>query len=44
MKIRFERNRRSVFIEMQSIFLDFLDLNVRDTSAALLRFKDENRR
>jgi hypothetical protein len=44
MKIRFERNRRSVFIETQSLFLNFLDLNLPDTSAALLRFNDENRR
>ena len=39
MKIRFERNRRSVFIETQSLFLNFLDLNLPDTSAALLNLK-----
>ena len=44
MKIRFERNRRYIFIEMKSLFLNFLDLILPDTSAALLRFKDENRR
>ncbi len=44
MKIRFERNRRYIFIEMKSLFLNFLDLILHDTSEALLRFKDENRR
>ncbi len=44
MKIRFERNRRYIFIEMKSLFLNFLDLILPDTPVALLRFKDENRR
>ncbi len=44
MKIRFERNRRYIFIEMKSLFLNFLDLILCDTSVASLRFKDENRR
>ncbi len=44
MKIRFERNRRYIFIEMKSHFLNFLDLILPDTPVALLRFKDENRR
>jgi hypothetical protein len=41
MKIRFERNRRYIFIEMKSLFLNFI---LPDTPVALLRFKDENRR
>ena len=44
MKIRVERNRRYIFIEMKSLFLNFLDLILPDTPVALLRFKDENRR
>ncbi len=44
MKIRFERNRRYIFIEVKSLFLNFLDLILPDTPVALLRFKDENRR
>ena len=41
MKIRFERNRTSTFIVMYSLYLYFLGLSLRNTSKALVIFKDE---
>ena len=43
MKIRFERNRTLTFIVMYSLYLYFLDLSLRNTSKALVIFKDEQR-
>ncbi|HET9805662.1 MAG TPA: hypothetical protein VFP49_02015 [Nitrososphaeraceae archaeon] len=39
----FERNRTSTFIVMYSLYLYFLGLSLRNTSKALIPFKDENR-
>ena len=44
MKIRFERNRTSTVIAMYSLYLYFLGLSLRNTSKALVIFKDENKR
>ena len=44
MKIRFERNRTSTVIVMYSLYLYFLCLNLRNTSKALVIFRDENKR
>ena len=41
MKIRFERNRTLTFIVMYSLYLYFLGLSLRNTSKALVIFKDE---
>ena len=41
MQIRFERNRTSTVIVMYSLYLYFLGLSVRNTSKALVIFKDE---
>ncbi|MGE3859476.1 MAG: DDE-type integrase/transposase/recombinase [Nitrososphaeraceae archaeon] len=43
MQIRFERNRRSTFIVMYSLYLYFLGLSLRNTSKALIIFKDDKR-
>ena len=43
MKIRFERNRTSTFIIMYSLYLYFLGLSLRNTSKALVIFRDEKR-
>ena len=43
MKIRFERNRTSTVIVMYSLYLYFLGLSLRNTSKALIIFKDEKR-
>ena len=44
MKIRFERNRTSTVIVMYSLYLYFLGLSLRNTSKALVIFRDENKR
>jgi hypothetical protein len=41
MKIRFERNRTSTVIVMYSLYLYFLGLSLRNTSKALIIFKDQ---
>ena len=43
MKIRFERNRTLTFIVMYSLYLYFLGLSLRNTSKALVIFRDEKR-
>jgi putative transposase len=43
MKIRFERNKTSTIIVMYSLYLYFLGLSLRNTSKALIIFKDEKR-
>ena len=43
MQIRFERNRTSTFIIMYSLYLYFLGLSLRNTSKALVIFRDEKR-
>ena len=43
MKIRFERNRTPTFIIMYSLYLYFLGLSLRNTSKALVIFRDERR-
>ena len=43
MKLRFERNRTPTFIIMYSLYLYFLGLSLRNTSKALIIFKDERR-
>src|SRR5215211_3601592 len=43
MKIRFERNKTSTVIVMYSLYLYFLGLRLRNTSKALVIFKDEKR-
>ena len=43
MKIRFERNRTLTFIVMYSLYLYFLGLSLRNTSKALMIFRDEKR-
>src|SRR5574342_76910 len=44
MKIRFERNKTSSIIVMYSLYLYFLGLSLRNTSKALILFKDKQRR
>ena len=41
MKIRFERNKTSTVIVMYSLYLYFLGLSLRNTSKALIIFKDD---
>ncbi|HET9805606.1 MAG TPA: hypothetical protein VFP49_01725 [Nitrososphaeraceae archaeon] len=41
MKIRFERNKTSTVIVMYSLYLYFLGLSLRNTSKALIIFKDK---
>jgi hypothetical protein len=43
MPIRFERNKTSTFIVMYSLDLYFLGLSLRNTSKALVIFRDEKR-
>ena len=43
MKIRFERNKTSSIIVMYSLYLYFLGLSLRNTSKALILFKDKQR-
>ena len=43
MKIRFERNKTSNIIVMYSLYLYFLGLSLRNTSKALIIFKDDKR-
>jgi putative transposase len=43
MKIRFERNKTSTVIVMYSLYLYFLGLSLRNTSKALIIFKDKKR-
>ena len=43
MQIRFERNRTSKIIIMYSLYLHFLGLSLRNTSRALVIFRDEKR-
>jgi putative transposase len=43
MKIRFERTKTSTVIVMYSLYLYFLGLSLRNTSKALIVFKDEKR-
>ena len=43
MNIRFERNKTSTFVIMYSLYLYFLGLSLRNTSKALVIFKDEQR-
>jgi putative transposase len=43
MKIRFERNKTSSIIVMYSLYLYFLNLSLRNTSKALVIFRDEKR-
>ena len=43
MQIRFERNRTSTIVVMYSLYLYFLGLNLRNTSKALVIFKDNKR-
>jgi transposase-like protein len=44
MKIRFERNKTSNIIVMYSLYLYFLGLSLRNTSKALIMFKDDKKR
>jgi transposase-like protein len=44
MKIRFERKRTSTYIVMYSLYLYFLGLSLRNTSKALVIFRDEKKR
>ena len=41
MKIRFERNKTATVIVMYSLYLYFLGLSLRNTSKALIIFKDD---
>ena len=43
MKIKFERNKTSTIIVMYSLYLYFLGLSLRNTSKALVIFRDEKR-
>ncbi len=43
MQIRFERNRTPTVIVMYSLYLYFLGLSLRNTSKALIIFKDDKR-
>ena len=43
MQIRFERNRTSTIVVMYSLYLYFLGLSLRNTSKALVIFKDNKR-
>jgi transposase-like protein len=43
MKIKFERNKTSNFIVMYSLYLYFLGLSLRNTSKALVIFRDDKR-
>ena len=43
MSIRFERNRTSTIVVMYSLYLYFLGLSLRNTSKALIIFREEKR-
>jgi hypothetical protein len=43
MQIRLERNRTSTIVVMYSLYLYFLGLSLRNTSKALVIFKDDKR-
>jgi putative transposase len=43
MKIKFERNKTSTIVVMYSLYLYFLGLSLRNTSKALVIFKDKKR-
>ena len=43
MKVKFERNRTPTVIIMYSLYLYFLGLSLRNTSKALVIFRDEKR-
>ena len=43
MQIRFERNRTSTIVIMYSLYLYFLGLSLRNTSKALVIFRDKKR-
>ena len=43
MNIRFERNRTSTIVVMYSLYLYFLGFSLRNTSKALVIFRDEKR-
>jgi putative transposase len=43
MKIKFERNKTSTVIVLYSLYLYFLGLSLRNTSKALVIFRDEKR-
>ena len=43
MQIRFERNRTNTIVVMYSLYLYFLGLSLRNTSKALVIFKDNKR-
>ena len=43
MQIRFGRNRTPTFVIMYSLYLYFLGLSLRNTSRALVIFRDEKR-
>ena len=43
MNIRFEQNRTSTIVVMYSLYLYFLGLSLRNTSKALIIFKDDKR-
>jgi len=43
MKIKFERNKTSSFIVLYSLYLYFLGLSLRNTSKALVIFRDDKR-
>ena len=43
LSIRFERNRTSTIVVMYSMYLYFLGLSLRNTSRALVIFRDEKR-
>ena len=42
-KIKFERNKTSSFIVMYSLYLYFLGLSLRNTSKALIIFREQKR-
>ncbi len=44
MSFNFERNRTSTVIVMYCLYLYFLGLSLRNTSKALVIFRDENQR
>ena len=44
MKIKFERNRTSTVIVLYSLSLYFLGLSLRNTSEAVVNFRDVNKR
>ena len=43
MNIKFERNKTSTYIVLYSLYLYFLGLSLRNTSKALVIFRDEKR-